>query len=209
MEENMDKSMIVSILAVILIVFFIYLTVWTVQYIQFHLEKEREETNARIKEKISMVKKRIISASRSYWYIVEEVEQAEASEEESCYHYFTEEEDGFDELLDQMYQLNIVAKEELEKISNGENVTNPSSQSNSKKKKKKNSTQNKPKQISEEEKKKRIYQKWNEYVDELFRKVYLNCNEEMKIKIRNKLTEYGYLDVEILKENPIEDKKKA
>ena len=129
----MDKSMIVSILAVVLIVFFIYLTVWTVQYIQFHLEKEREETNARIKEKISMVKKRIISASRSFWYIVEEVEQAEASEEEKYYHYFVEEEDGFDELLDQMYQLNIVVKEELEKISNGENVTNNSSQTNTKK----------------------------------------------------------------------------
>ena len=71
-----------------------------------------------------MVKKRIISASRSFWYIVEEVEQAEASEEEKYYHYFVEEEDGFDELLDQMYQLNIVVKEELEKISNGENVTN-------------------------------------------------------------------------------------
>ena len=97
----------------------------------------------------------------------------------------------------------------MEKISKGESISNAPSQSNSKKKKKKNSAQSKPKQISEEEKKKRIYQKWNEYVDELFRKVYLNCNEEMKLKIRNKLTEYGYLDVEILKENPIEDKKKA
>lgn len=203
----MGKSMIVSILAVVLIVFFIYLAAWTVQYIRFRLEKEREETNARIKEKIGMVKKRIISVSRNYWYIIEEVEQAETSEEEKYYHYFTEEEDGFDELLDQMYQLNIVEKEELEAISNEEVAVKSSTQSNSKKKKK-NSSQNHPKKLSEEEKKKKVYQKWNEYVDELFRRVYLNCNEEMKIKIRNKLTEYGYLNVEILKENPIEDKKK-
>lgn len=206
-RKIMGKSMVVSILAVILIVFFIYLTVWTVRYIQIRLEKEREETNARIKEKISMVRKRILSAAKNYWYIIEEVEEVETSKEEDYYHFFEEEEEGFSGLLDQMYQLKIVSQEELDSISKGEVVEKNSVEANSKKKKKKNTIQNKPIKISEEEKKKRVHQKWNEYVDELFRKIYLNCNEEMKIKIRNKLIEYGYLDVEILKENPLNDDK--
>ncbi|MCI5806637.1 MAG: hypothetical protein MR029_09960 [Clostridium sp.] len=48
----------------------------------------------------------------------------------------------------------------------------------------------------------KIYEKWVGYVFELYEKVSINANEDIKHKIRKALMDYGYNDVDVLLEDP-------
>lgn len=105
-----------------LVIFLIYMIVWT---IQLHVFNKRQKKVKRIKElraKGNEIKKRTIDCTKDYWYNLREVEDCDKDEDfEKYYHYFIGVDQGVHELLLEMYDCGIVRTDELEEIAYGKN----------------------------------------------------------------------------------------
>lgn len=114
--------MLTYIIFGILVVFLIYLIVWT---LKLHFFGKRQKKVRRIQElraKGNEIKKRTIDCTKDYWYNLREVEDCKEGEDfEKYYHYFIGVDQGVHELLLEMYDCGIVRTDELEEIAYGKN----------------------------------------------------------------------------------------
>ena len=114
--------MLKYIVLVALIIFLLYMIIWTVQ---LHVFNKRQKKVKRIKElraKGNEIKKRTIDCTKDYWYNLREVEDCDKDEDfEKYYHYFIGVDQGVHELLLEMYDCGIVRTDELEEIAYGKN----------------------------------------------------------------------------------------
>ncbi len=106
----------------ILVIFFIYMIIWT---LKLHFFGKRQKKVKRIQElraKGNEIKKRTIDCTKDYWYNLREVEDCKEGEDfEKYYHYFIGVDQGVHELLLEMYDCGIVRTDELEEIAYGKN----------------------------------------------------------------------------------------
>ena len=121
-REKEDKHMLAYIIFGILVVFLIYLIIWT---LKLHFFGKRQKKVRRIQElraKGNEIKKRTIDCTKDYWYNLREVEDCKEGEDfEKYYHYFIGVDQGVHELLLEMYDCGIVRTDELEEIAYGKN----------------------------------------------------------------------------------------
>lgn len=103
----------------ILIIFFIYMVVWSVKF-YFHTQRQKkvkriQELRAKGKEE-----QKPIDDTKDYWYNKREVEACKEGEDpQRYYNFFTAVEDGVHGLLLEMYDCGIVRTDELEQVSYG------------------------------------------------------------------------------------------
>lgn len=106
----------------ILVIFFIYLVIWS---FKLHFFTKRQKKVKRVQElraKGNEIKKRTIDCTKDYWYNLREVEDCKEGEDfEKYYHYFIGVDQGVHELLLEMYDCGIVRTDELEEIAYGKN----------------------------------------------------------------------------------------
>lgn len=114
--------MLTYIIFGILVIFLIYMIVWT---LKLHFFGKRQKKVRRIQElraKGNEIKKRTIDCTKDYWYNLREVEDCKEGEDfEKYYHYFIGVDEGVHELLLEMYDCGIVRTDELEEIAYGKN----------------------------------------------------------------------------------------
>lgn len=114
--------MLTYIIFGILVIFLIYMIVWT---LKLHFFGKRQKKVRRIQElraKGNEIKKRTIDCTKDYWYNLREVEDCKEGEDfEKYYHYFIGVDQGVHELLLEMYDCGIVRTDELEEIAYGKN----------------------------------------------------------------------------------------
>lgn len=121
-REKEDKHMLAYIIFGILVIFLVYLIIWT---LKLHFFGKRQKKVRRIQElraKGNEIKKRTIDCTKDYWYNLREVEDCKEGEDfEKYYHYFIGVDQGVHELLLEMYDCGIVRTDELEEIAYGKN----------------------------------------------------------------------------------------
>ena len=114
--------MLKYIVFVILLIFLVYMIVWT---FKLRIYNKRAKKVKRIKElraKGNEIKKRTIDCTKDYWYNLREVEDCDQDEDfEKYYHYFIGVDQGVHDLLLEMYDCGIVRTDELEEIAYGKN----------------------------------------------------------------------------------------
>ena len=114
--------MLKYIVYAILVIFLIYMIIWT---LQLHVFNKRQKKVKRIKElraKGNEIKKRTIDCTKDYWYNLREIEDCDKDEDfEKYYHYFIGVDEGVHDLLLEMYDCGIVRTDELEEIAYGKN----------------------------------------------------------------------------------------
>ena len=114
--------MLTYIIFGILVIFLIYMIVWT---LKLHFFGKRQKKVRRIQElraKGNEIKKRTIDCTKDYWYNLREVEDCKEGEDfAKYYHYFIGVDQGVHELLLEMYDCGIVRTDELEEIAYGKN----------------------------------------------------------------------------------------
>lgn len=121
-DEKEERQMLTYIIFGILVIFLIYMIVWT---LKLHFFGKRQKKVRRIQElraKGNEIKKRTIDCTKDYWYNLREVEDCKEGEDfEKYYHYFIGVDQGVHELLLEMYDCGIVRTDELEEIAYGKN----------------------------------------------------------------------------------------
>ncbi len=214
-----------TICTIVLGVAFIYLIIWTVKFVVYHMDKRQARHNVAIREKQKSIRQRTIACAKNYWYNIREVEDCPKDMPvERLYHYFETEQECIKALIIEMYDCALVRTEELERIAYGEAKPVEFKQ-----------VTYDPYAVEDEyddfdydfdeaveelmlqddeeiaasaeeaddaEIRAEIYDCWTEYVMQLYDMVSVNCNEEMKSHIRNKIMMYGHKDVEILIHSP-------
>lgn len=114
--------MIKYILISILIIFFVYLVIWTLKLYFFEQRQKKVKRVQELRAKGKHIKKTLPDATKNYWYNLREIEECgEEANLERYYHYFNEVEDGAHSLLLEMYDCGLVRTDELEKIAYGKN----------------------------------------------------------------------------------------
>lgn len=121
-DKKDERQMLTYIIFGILVIFLIYMIVWT---LKLHFFGKRQKKVRRIQElraKGNEIKKRTIDCTKDYWYNLREVEDCKEGEDfEKYYHYFIGVDEGVHELLLEMYDCGIVRTDELEEIAYGKN----------------------------------------------------------------------------------------
>lgn len=211
-----------TICTVVLFVIFVYLILWTYKYAGYYLDKRRAKHSIAIREKQKSIRQRTIACAKNYWYNIREVEDCpEDVPAEKYYHYFETEQECIKALIIEMYDCALVRTEELERIAYGEVkpvpvITNPYEiddeyddfdydfdeaveelmlQDD-------DEIAATAEEADDAEVRAEIYDRWTEYVLQLYDMVSVNCNEEMKAHIRGKIMSYGHSEVEILIHSP-------
>lgn len=106
----------------LLIVFFVYLVIWSVRLYQYNKRQKKVKRIQELRAKGNEIKKRTIDCTKDYWYNLREVEDCKDGEDfEKYYHYFIGVDQGVKELLLEMYDCGIVRTDELEEIAYGKN----------------------------------------------------------------------------------------
>lgn len=106
----------------LLIVFLIYLVVWSIRLYQYNKRQQKVKRIQELRAKGNEIKKRTIDCTKDYWYNLREVEDCKDGEDfEKYYHYFIGVDQGVKELLLEMYDCGIVRTDELEEIAYGKN----------------------------------------------------------------------------------------
>lgn len=108
----------------LLIIFFIYMLIWTIK-LSAHSKRQKKVKRIReLRAKGAEIKKRTIDCTKDYWYNLREIEDCKEGEDfEKYYHYFVGVDQGVEELLLEMYDCGIVRTDELEEIAYGRNNT--------------------------------------------------------------------------------------
>ena len=224
MFDSVGKTIFAIILAVILV----YLIIWTVKFISYRLAKKRKQNSAEVREKQKSIRHRTIACSKDYWYNIREVEDCpEDMPVERLYHYFETEQECIKALILEMYDCGIVRTEELEKIAFGEEEKNEEAPHSGTiydpyaidaeydefeydfdeaveelMMQDDEEVVASAEEADDAEVRAEIYDCWTGYVMQLYDRVSVNCNEEMKLHIRNKIMMYGHKDAEILIHSP-------
>jgi hypothetical protein len=215
-----------AIFTVLLGVIFVYLIIWTVKFISYSLDKKRANKSVAVRAKQSSIRQRTIACAKNYWYNIREVEDCPPSTPvERLYHYFETEQECIKALIIEMYDCAIVRTEELERIAYGEvkpvefhmtatmdpyavddeydefdydfdEAVEELMQQDD------DEVAASAEEADDAEMRAEIYDCWTDYVMQLYDMVSVNCNEEMKSHIRNKIMMYGHKDVEILVHSP-------
>lgn len=215
-----------SICTVVLGVIFVYLIIWTVKFVSYRLDKKRRKHSAAIREKQNSIRKRTIACAKNYWYNIREVEDCPQDKPvERLYHYFETEQECIKALIIEMYDCAIVRTEELERIAYGEvqpvniNTTaifDPYAVDDEYDEfdydfdeaveelmlQDDEEVAATAEAADDAELRAEIYDCWTDYVMQLYDMVSVNCNEEMKSHIRNKIMMYGHKNVDILIHSP-------
>lgn len=106
----------------LLVIFLIYMTIWTVKLHFFGKRQKKVKRIQELRAKGNEIKKRTIDCTKDYWYNLREVEDCKEGEDfEKYYHYFIGVDQGVHELLLEMYDCGIVRTDELEEIAYGKN----------------------------------------------------------------------------------------
>lgn len=106
----------------LLIVYLIYLVVWSLRLHFFNKRQKKVKRIQELRAKGNEIKKRTIDCTKDYWYNLREVEDCKEGEDfEKYYHYFIGVDQGVQELLMEMYDCGIVRTDELEEIAYGKN----------------------------------------------------------------------------------------
>ncbi len=211
-----------AICTVALGVVLVYLIIWTCKFIIKRLTKQQEKHSVVIREKQKSIRQRTIACAKNYWYNIREVEDCpQDMPVERLYHYFETEQECIKALIIEMYDCALVRTEELERIAYGEAkpvemIANPYEiddeyddfdydfdeaveelmlQDD-------DEVAASAEEADDAEIRAEIYDRWTEYVMQLYDMVSVNCNEEMKSHIRSKIMSYGHKDVEILIHSP-------
>lgn len=218
MFDTVGKTIITIVLCVILV----YLIIWTVKFAGYRLEKKRAQHSIVIREKQKSIRQRTIACAKNYWYNIREVEDCpEDVPVERLYHYFETEQECIKALIIEMYDCALVRTEELERIAYGEArpveiINNPyeiedeyddfdydfDEAVEELMEQDDDEVAATAEAADDAEMRAEIYDCWTEYVMQLYDMVSVNCNEEMKAHIRNKIMSYGHKDVEILIHSP-------
>ena len=211
-----------TIITIVLCVILVYLIIWTVKFAGYRLEKKRAQHSIVIREKQKSIRQRTIACAKNYWYNIREVEDCpEDMPVERLYHYFKTEQECIKALIIEMYDCALVRTEELERIAYGEArpveiINNPyeiedeyddfdydfDEAVEELMEQDDDEVAATAEAADDAEMRAEIYDCWTEYVMQLYDMVSVNCNEEMKAHIRNKIMSYGHKDVEILIHSP-------
>lgn len=114
--------MLKYIVLALLLIFFIYMIVWSVQLRLFNKRAKKVQRIKELRAKGNEIKKRTIDCTKDYWYNLREVEDCDKDEDfEKYYHYFIGVDQGVHDLLLEMYDCGIVRTDELEEIAYGKN----------------------------------------------------------------------------------------
>ena len=106
----------------LLVIFLIYMIIWTVKLHFFGKLQKKVKRIQELRAKGNEIKKRTIDCTKDYWYNLREVEDCKEGEDfEKYYHYFIGVDQGVHELLLEMYDCGIVRTDELEEIAYGKN----------------------------------------------------------------------------------------
>lgn len=106
----------------LLVIFLIYMIIWTVKLHFFGKRQKKVKRIQELRAKGNEIKKRTIDCTKDYWYNLREVEDCKEGEDfEKYYHYFIGVDQGVHELLLEMYDCGIVRTDELEEIAYGKN----------------------------------------------------------------------------------------
>lgn len=104
----------------ILILFFIYLVIWTLKLYFFNQRQKKVKRVQELRAKGSETKKRTMDTTKDYWYNLREIEDCKEDEDiERYYHYFNSVDEAVQELLLEMYDCGIVRTDELEETAYG------------------------------------------------------------------------------------------
>lgn len=213
-----------TICTIVLGVVLVYLLIWSYKFAAYRFDKHRTKKNVAIREKQKSIRQRTIACAKNYWYNIREVEDCPKDMPvERLYHYFETEQECIKALIIEMYDCALVRTEELERIAYGEVRPRPVPVMN-------NSYEIEDEydefdydfdeaveelmlqdeeeiaataeEADDAEVRAEIYDRWTEYVLQLYDMVSVNCNEEMKANIRSKIMSYGHKEVEILIHSP-------
>lgn len=211
-----------AICTVVLGVVLVYLIIWTGKFVSYCLDKQRAKNRVVIQEKQKSIRQRTIACAKNYWYNIREVEDCPKDKKvERLYHYFETEQECIKALIIEMYDCALVRTEELERIAYGEVrpvkiIVNPYEiddeyddfdydfdeaveelmlQDD-------DEIAASAEEADDAEVRAEIYDRWTEYVMQLYDRICINCNEEMKAHIRSKIMSYGHKEVEILIHSP-------
>ncbi len=222
----MFKSVGSTIFTIVIILLLIYLIIWTVRFIINSKKKQDAETDVEAKAKQRSMKHRTIACSKNYWYNQREVEDCPPEQPvEQLYHYFDSEQECIKALILEMYDCALVRSEELARIARGGDepeekpgkiIIDPYAVDAEYDEFEYDFDQaveelmetdeeelaEEAKQADDAELRAEIYDCWAKYVMQLYDMIRLNCNEEMKIRIRSKIMSYGHKDVKILMHSP-------
>lgn len=114
--------MLKYIILAILVIFLIYMIVWSVQLRIFNKRAKKVKRIKELRAKGNEIKKRTIDCTKDYWYNLREVEDCDQDEDfEKYYHYFIGVDQGVHDLLLEMYDCGIVRTDEIEEIAYGKN----------------------------------------------------------------------------------------
>ena len=217
-NTEMFNSVGNTIFTVFLVVILIYLIIWTVKFLG-----TRARQSIEVRAKQNSIRQRTIACSKNYWYNNREVEDCpEDVPVERYYHYFETEQECIKALIMEMYDCALVRTEEIERIAFGEVKPVELNFSSSYEvddeyddfdydfdeavEELMNQDDEEVAAAAEEaddsEIRAEIYDCWTGYVMQLYDMVCVNCNEEMKNHIRNKIMVYGHKDPEILIHSP-------
>ncbi|MBQ8983957.1 MAG: hypothetical protein IJ079_10260 [Lachnospiraceae bacterium] len=215
-----------TIFTIVLGVILVYLIIWSVKFISYRLAKKRKENSVTVREKQKSIRHRTIACSKDYWYNIREVEDCPEDEPvERLYHYFETEQECIKALILEMYDCGIVRTEEIEKIAYGEeqpevktttSMFDPyavDAEYDEFEYDFDEAVEELMLQDDEEvaasaeaaddaEIRAEIYDCWTGYVMQLYDRISVNCNEEMKLHIRNKIMMYGHKEAGILIHSP-------
>lgn len=211
-----------TICTVILAVAFVYLIIWTLKFAGYCLDKRRSKHSVVIREKQKNIRQRTIACAKNYWYNIREVEDCPEDEPvEKLYHYFDTEQQCIKALIIEMYDCALVRTEELERLAYGEAkpvpvMINPYEIEDEYDEfdydfdeaveelmlQDDEEIAATAEEADDAELRAEIYDRWTEYVMQLYDMISVNCNEEMKAHIRTKIMSYGHSDVAILIHSP-------
>ena len=114
--------MLKYIVLAVLLVFLIYMIVWSFQLRVYNKRAKKVKRIKELRAKGNESKKRTIDCTKDYWYNLREVEDCDKDEDfEKYYHYFIGVDQGVHDLLLEMYDCGIVRIDELEEIAYGKN----------------------------------------------------------------------------------------
>lgn len=117
-----DERHMIGFIVGFIIIFFVYLVVWSIQLYYYEKRKKRVKRIQELRAKGNEIKKRTIDCTKDYWYNLREIEDCKEGEDfEKYYHYFIGVDQGVHELLLEMYDCGIVRTDELEEIAYGKN----------------------------------------------------------------------------------------
>ena len=145
-------------------------------------------------------KSTVSSTDTFYWYNIKDVaEKPSYKTEEMYYHYFNIADDCIDDLLMEMYDCALVRTEDIRYIAYGIEPRSVSLKDMMTGAEGAPVSRRKLKEPDAEDIKK-IYEKWCEYVEELFDIVEIHADEYTINDIRNKLCEFGQNDIDVILE---------